>query len=95
MRSPYLSSGLVLIAGVAALPQNVDPGSQDPGLPTAQGVHRIWVSKSCSKSEQSQIAESFYDAQKLANALKSWDPTGKNQDVMDTYMGTLYRLVTE
>lgn len=76
-----------LASVVAALPQNADPGAKDPGLPTAQGVKRIWVSKSCTETEQQQISEAFYDAQKLANALKSWEPTGKNQDAMDMYMG--------
>jgi hypothetical protein len=79
---------IALAGAVVGLPQNADPGAKDPGLPTAQGVHRIYVHKSCTDTEQKQIAESFYDAQKLANSLKSWEPTGKNQEVMDMYMGT-------
>ncbi|PVH97433.1 hypothetical protein DM02DRAFT_658290 [Periconia macrospinosa] len=79
---------LALASTVAALPQNADPCAKDPGLPTAQGVKRIWVSKICNETEQLQISEAFYDAQKLANALKSGEPTGKNQDVLDMYMGT-------
>ncbi len=81
---------LVVAAGIALAapaPQSVDPGSEDPGLPTAQGVHRIWISKSCSSDEQTQITEAFNDAQKLALALDSWVPGGTNQDVMNTYMG--------
>jgi hypothetical protein len=73
---------------VLAAPQSVTPGTEDPGLPTAQGVHRIWVSKSCTNNEQLLISEAFYDAQKLAVALDSWVPGGTNQDAMDTYMGT-------
>jgi hypothetical protein len=78
---------LTLASAITALPQNADPSSKDPGLPTAQGVHRIWVSKSCTNDEQLQISEAFYDAGRLANALKTWEPTGKNQDAMDMYMG--------
>jgi hypothetical protein len=79
----------MFVAAAVALPQNVDPGTEDPGLPTPQGVHRIFISKSCSSTEQTQITESFNDAKKLANALNSWVPTGKNQDVLNAYMGKL------
>ena len=86
MRSIHFT--LALVGAVAALPQNPDPSAEDPGLPTAQGVHRVYISKSCTEDEKKQISESFDDAKKLANALMSWEPNGKNQDAMNVYMGT-------
>ena len=79
---------LAAAAGAAlAMPQLADPGSEDPGLPTPLGARRIWISKSCSGTEQQQITESFNDAKLLAQSLDSWVPNGKNQDIMNTYMG--------
>jgi hypothetical protein len=84
----FFASSIALAGVVVGLPHNAAPRAEDPEVPTELGLNRFFISKSCTEAEQKQITESFHDSQKLADALKTWEPAGKNQDVMDTYMGT-------
>lgn len=83
-----LAYAIALASVVVALPQKAHPRAEDPRLLTTQGITRKYVSASCNETEKKKIEDSFQDAQLLASALNSWVPNGKNQDVMNMYMGT-------
>lgn len=86
-----LAYTIALANVVVALPQKVHLRAEDPGLaatPATKGINRVFVSNSCNEAEQNHLKQAFNDAQLLANALNTWVPAGKNQDVMNTYMGT-------
>lgn len=78
----------IAFASVAvALPQKAHPRADDP-VPAMKGINASFVPNSCNEAEQNHIKQAAIDAQLLADALNTWVPGGKNQDVMNMYMGT-------
>lgn len=53
MRLLYFIAAFAVAA--LALPQNADPNDENPGLPEALGVHRIFMKKICSAAAQDAI----------------------------------------